>query len=406
MYRKRILFLAEGATMAHFVRPLALADSLNTAEYEVCFYAPERFASYLRDKPFRLGKLDSMPGEQFLANIAKGAPLFPADVIRAYVKQDCEIIRSCKPDLVVGDMRPSLPISTHLEGARCAVIMNAYWSLYARRRSILPSIPLTRIVPSSLLTPLFRVAEPLIFAIHVGPMNRVRREFGLPSLPPDLRIMYTEGDFVLYPDIPEFVPTGNLPASHRYVGICEWTHPSPKPDWWESMLADPKPKVFVSLGSSGPLRVLPTLVKVLSKLPVSIVLSTSGRPVPGPATGIYVADLLPFTATAAVASLVVSHGGSGGLYPAIAAGTPVLGIPSNADMHLSTAYLTDSGAGLGIRVEDASEKRLQRTLEELLFEPRFRAAAKRWAAVFGRYDSAVLFRQFLSEALAGPAAGN
>ena len=37
MSRKRILFLAEGATMAHFVRPLALADSLDTSRYDVYF---------------------------------------------------------------------------------------------------------------------------------------------------------------------------------------------------------------------------------------------------------------------------------------------------------------------------------------------------------------------------------
>ena len=33
-----------------------------------------------------------------------------------------------------------------------------------------------------------------------------------------------------------------------------------------------------------------------------------------------------FTETAELSVVVVSHGGSGGLYPAMAAGTPVLGI--------------------------------------------------------------------------------
>jgi UDP:flavonoid glycosyltransferase YjiC (YdhE family) len=113
----------------------------------------------------------------------------------------------------------------------------------------------------------------------------------------------------------------------------------------------------------------------------------------------YQADLLPFTETAAHASVVVSHGGSGGLYPAIAAGTPVLAIPSNADMHLSTAFLEESGAGLGVRVEDASEKRLNLALQRLLSEPHYRDAAKRWAAVYARYDSGEIFRQFIRESL-------
>ena len=405
MSRKRILFLAEGATMAHFVRPLALADSLaigrDTDQYDIYFYAPPRFSSYLRNKPFTVGELKNMPGEQFLANIGKGAPPFPPDVIRSYVKQDCEIIRRIRPDLVIGDMRPSLPISARIEGTLCAVMMNAYWSPYARHRSIIPSIPLTRFVPPRWLGPLYRLTEPLAFAIHVGQMNDVRKEFGLPPLPPDLRVMYTEGDHVLYPDIPEFVPTYKLPENHHYVGICQWTPPTPKPDWWDRMRADPKPKVFVSLGSSGPLRVFPALLKALSKLPVTVMISTSGRAIPGPGPRCMSPTCCHSPRLPPQAGVVVSHGGSGGLYPAIAAGTPVLGIPSNADQQLSTAVLQESGAGLGVRVEEASQRRLLRALERLLFDPQYRRAAQQWATVFSRYDSGALFRKFLAETLDG-----
>jgi UDP:flavonoid glycosyltransferase YjiC (YdhE family) len=114
---------------------------------------------------------------------------------------------------------------------------------------------------------------------------------------------------------------------------------------------------------------------------------------------VYVADLLPFTETAGQAGVVVSHGGSGGLYPAIAAGTPVLGIPSNADQQLSTAVLEESGAGLGVRVEEASERRLLQALKSLLFDPRYRRSAQQWATVYSRYDSGVLFGEFLSDTL-------
>src|ERR1035438_5033748 len=88
MSRNRILFLAEGATMAHFVRPLALADSLDTSRYDVHFYAPSRFSGFLKDKPFAIGELRGMPGERFLENTARGAPVFPADVIRGDGKHE------------------------------------------------------------------------------------------------------------------------------------------------------------------------------------------------------------------------------------------------------------------------------------------------------------------------------
>jgi UDP:flavonoid glycosyltransferase YjiC (YdhE family) len=382
--------------MAHFVRPLALACSLDTSRFEVFFYAPRRFSPYLQNLPFMVDELISMPGEQFLVNIGKGAPLFPSDVLRDYVRQERELFAHIRPDLVIGDMRLSLPVSARLDNVTHAVIINAYWSPYAKRRSIVPSLPLTRIVSPRLLRPIFKLTEPLAYAVHVGEINKVRKEFGVPSLPPDIRVMYTEGSYVLYADIPEFVPTVDRPPTHRYVGICPWTSSATKPEWWDRMRADPKPKVFVSLGSSGPVEILPALLRALAGLPVSVVLSTSGRKVAAIPNDGYVAELLPFTETASESSVVISHGGSGGLYPAIAAGTPVLGIPSNADQHLSTAVLEENGAGLGVRVEEATEKRLRTAIGRLLFEPAFRLTARKWAEVFARYDSGDLFREFVT----------
>jgi UDP:flavonoid glycosyltransferase YjiC (YdhE family) len=83
-----------------------------------------------------------------------------------------------------------------------------------------------------------------------------------------------------------------------------------------------------------------------------------------------------------------------------------MGIPSNADQQLSTAVLEESGAGLGVRVEEASHGRLLRALERLLFDPQYRLAAKRWAVVFDRYDSGALFRKFVDQTLsAAPRSG-
>ena len=398
MPRKRILFLAEGATLAHFVRPLVLAEAVDCTRYETHFYAPAAFSRYLEGKPFLAGRLETMPGEKFLRNIASGAPL-PPDVIRAYIEEDRKLLRSIKPDLVIGDMRLSLPISAHLEEVRLTVIMNAYWSPYSPLEPIMPALPLTRVIPPQLLKIPYNLLSPFVFAHHARQMNRIRNEYGMKPLPPDLRIMYTEGDYVLYPDIPEFAPTSGLPANHSYVGICPWTPATVRPEWWERMRRDPKPKVFVSLGSSGALRVFSALRNVLSRLPISVILATAGRQLPGAADIEYVTELLPLKETAASSTIVVTHGGSTGIYPAIEAGTPVLGIPSNADQQLASATLEQSGAGLRLRVEEASEKRILQALEQLLHDARYREAAQRWSGVYSRYDSRALFREFLSKVL-------
>jgi UDP:flavonoid glycosyltransferase YjiC (YdhE family) len=296
-------------------------------------------------------------------------------------------------------MRPSLALSARLEKVPSAIVMNAYWSPYAQRHSILPELPLTRIIPPRFLTGIFRLTEPFAHAHHARPINTVRREFGLPPLPPDLRVVYTDGDWVLYPEVPEFIPTPGRPENHVYVGACDWTARVEQPPWWAALRSEPRPIVFVSLGSSGPLRVVPALIRALASLGAAVVIATSGRHLPGLPPGWYTAPLLPFTETARLAKVVISHGGSGGLYPALAAGTPVLGIPSNADQHLSTAVLAGHRAGLGVRVEEASARRLRDAIESLLTEPTYSSAAAYWAERFTRYDTATHFGAFLDRAL-------
>ncbi len=384
--------------MQHFARPVAIADALDADRYEIHLYSPSRYFKYLANKPYSTGELKTMPGEQFLRNLSRGAPLFPASVLRGYVEEERQLIRRLSPDLVIGDLRFSLPISARLEGVPSAILMNAYWSPHALRRSIIPELPITRLIPPRWLSGVFRLAEPLVMAAHVRAINTIRQEWGLAPLPPDPRFMYVDGDYVLYPDVQGFIPVANHPPHHRYIGPCLWQVPEERPAWWEEMLADPRPKVFVSLGSSGPVRILPRLLRVLARLPVAVVMATSGRSAPPDRRGVYVAPLLPFSETAAASKLVISHGGSSAFYPAIAAGTPVLGVPSNADQQISAAVLASSGAGLSLRVEEASERRLVESIETILSDRRFSDAAMLWKNVFATTDSKALFQEFLTSA--------
>ena len=92
-------------------------------------------------------------------------------------------------------------------------------------------------------------------------------------------------------------------------------------------MSAPRPKIFVTLGSSGAVKVVKAVLEAASSLPVEVVLTTSGRPVGPIPANVHVAELLPYEETARQSAVVVSHGGTGGLYPTLAAGTPMLAIP-------------------------------------------------------------------------------
>lgn len=381
--------------MTHFARPAALAAALDPAEWDVFFWTPKRFHALLGDTVAGLGDLRTLDPDAFLHSLANGGVLYTADVLRAYVQDDLAIFEQIHPDLVIGDYRLSLCVSAPLSRLPFASIFNAHWSPFFRQPAVVPELPVTRWISPRVLKPLYAGLRPAFYALHAKPVNEVRRAFGLSRLSHDLRRIYTAGDLVLYPDVPEFVRLTGAPEHHHFIGACAWSVHTPKPPWWNDVMGSSQPKVFVSLGSSGPIKALPAVLEALSRLPVRVILSTSGRPVGPTPANVSLADLLPYAETASRSAVVVSHGGTGGVYPALTAGTPMLAIPSNIDMHLSASLLEAAGAGIQVRVERASPDRLQDGLERLLAEPRFKQAAVKWSGIIARYDTKTIFPDLL-----------
>jgi UDP:flavonoid glycosyltransferase YjiC (YdhE family) len=395
--RKKILFFAEGITMTHFARPAALAQALDPALWDVYFWTPRRYHPLLRRSFTQLGELETMEPAVFLDRLARGDPAYPADVLHRYVLDELRILDEIRPDLVIGDFRLSLCVSAPLRKTPFAFIFNAQWSPYRRQPAIVPDVPITKWISPTVLNPVYAILRPAFFFLHAKPLNDVRRTFGLPRISHDVRGVFTAGDLVFYPDIPEFVPLDSPPAHHHFVGACPWELDSPKPAWWEEVMAFPEPKVLVSLGSSGPIRALPAVLEALSTLPFKVIVTTSGRSVDALGSNVYATDLLPYEETSRRCAVVVSHGGTGSLYPALSAGTPVLAIPGNIDNHLSADLLQRSGAGLQVRVEYATPQRVRSAFSRLIAEHSFKASASKWAATLAGYDTKTIFPRILNE---------
>ncbi len=394
--RKRILFFGEGITMTHFARPAALAAALNPAEYEIHFRTPRRYHALLPASAIHVGDLRTIDPHGFLEALGRGSTLYSFEALRGYVHDDMELINAVQPDLVIGDFRLSLCVSAPQCGVPFASIFNAHWSPYTSQPVVVPELPITRWLSPRVLRPLFAALRPAVYALHAKPLNDLRVAFGLGRISSDMRKIYTAGHLVLHPDVPEFVSTHGAPEHHHYIGICNWAPSAPKPAWWAEAMSSPRPRVFVSLGSSGAVRALPAVLEALAPLPITTILATSGRPVGPIPPHIYAADLLPYEETASQCTAVISHGGTGGLYPTLAAGAPMLAIPSNIDNHLSSALLEKCGAGLSVRVENATPQRLRAALQRLLAEPHFKRSAEHYAAAIRAQDTRELFPALLN----------
>ncbi len=397
--RQRILFVAEAVTLAHVARPLVLAKALDPARYEVHFACDPRYNHLLGELPFALRPIRSIPSAQFLAALARGRPVYDTQTLRAYVAADRQLLAETRPDAVVGDFRLSLSVSARLAGVPYLTITNAYWSPYARRRFPLPELPLTRYVGLGVARVLFRLVRPLAFALHCRPLNRVRREHGLPSLGSNLCRVYTDADYTLYADVPELVPTENLPPNHQYLGPILWSPAVQPPAWWDALPTD-RPIVYVNLGSSGQGRILPVVLEALAELPVTAIAATAGRVAVGPLPAYtFVADYLPGEEAAARASVVICNGGSPTTQQALAAGTPVVGIASNMDQYMNMEGICDIGGGKLLRAGTANRIVVRDSVTQMLEQPAFVQAASSLARVTARNRATDRFQILLTRAI-------
>jgi UDP:flavonoid glycosyltransferase YjiC (YdhE family) len=387
--RKRILFVAEAATLAHVARPLALARALDPVRFQVCIACSPAHRGLITSQGIDFRPLQSVDSATFVRRLAKGHPLYSSAELERYVGDDLQVIGDFRPDVVVGDFRLSLSVSARLSAVPYAAVTNAYWSPYARhQRFPVPELPVTRLLGVAAAQRVFDLIRPAAFARHALPLNRVRRRHGLPGLGWRLLPTYTDADCTLYADLPTLIPIAGAPSTHQYIGPVLWSFPAPLPPWWKDLPRD-RPVVYVTLGSSGAANLLPRVLQALGSLPVEVVASTAGRvDIPSPPANCHLADYLPGAEASTRASLVICNGGSLTTYQALAAGVPVLGIASNMDQLMNMAHVARAGVGLLLRAGEATGRCLAEAATALTTGAAARDAARRLAEPIRRWDPA------------------
>jgi len=397
--KPKILFVAEAVTLAHVARPAVLAQALDRDEYEVFFATDPRYNQLFPELSGFRYDIWSISSADFLNALSKGSPLYSKRTLERYVEDDLRLIDQIKPDLIVGDFRLSLSVSARLRHIPYATISNVYWSVYSNNDYPVPQLPMTRFLGVRLSQLVFDVSRPLAFALHCIPLNSVRRKYGLKSLGYDLRAVYTDADEVLLADIPEYFPIATEARHQRYIGPVPWSPGSSIPSWWND-IDKTRPIVYVTLGSSGCIELLPCVLEALAPLPVTVIATTAGRAelasVPDNAL---VSEYLPGDEAAGMAALVVCNGGSLTTYQAIQKGTPVLGIVSNLDQHLNMSYLSAAGIGAVLRSEKADVQQIGNVVERLLNDSHYNVAAARAQVLAASYSPQAQFRDFLEEAI-------
>jgi len=397
--KARILFVAEAVTLAHVARPVTLAKAIDPQSFDVHLAHHPRYRELLGALELTEHEIHSIPPRQFTEALAAGRPLYDYATLKEYVEEELRLLATVQPDIVVGDFRLSLAVSTRIVGIPYIALSNAYWSPYCRQRYVVPELPMTRVLGSTLGQMVFSLARPFAFALHCLPMNRLRRSYGLTGLGFDLREVYTHADYTLYADIPDLYRMQNLPRHHRFIGPVVWSPSFPHPSWWHH-LPKGRPIVYVTLGSSGQASLLPTLVDALARLDVTALVSSAGAPLPqNMPANVYPATYLPGAEAVTLSSLVICNGGSPGTHQALVQGVPVIGVAGNLDQYLNMAAIEKTGAGLCLRAGTCHAGQLAEVVMRMLVDPAYRTAAQKLAARLLHYNPVAQLRKTIDELL-------
>ncbi|MCL2656760.1 MAG: glycosyl transferase family 1 [Betaproteobacteria bacterium] len=396
---RKILFIAEGNTLAHVARPAALAASLNPTEWNITLARPPRYANLLRTLPPHIHQADliACPPEQFQTRLAKGAILYTLQELQAYVRHDQALFEDFSPDIVIGDFRISLAVSARKRGIPYVALSNAYWSPNFIRPPLAPELPFTKFLPISLANHVFAAIAPLAFQFHANPMKKLRQEYGLSNRGFTLNHAYTESDLTLYCDAPELCPTLQLGPTERLIGHVGWAPDVPLPSWWENV-PNSKPIVYINLGSSGNIKNSLKILTGALNCGVTVIFATAGRKHPElPQTEqLFTTDFIPGDLVARKAAAVICNGGSPATYQSLCEGTPVLGVPANLDQHLNMYLVSQARLGQQVRSDRCSIQAIESRLSRLLNDPLARERAQAFANKTRESAATAFYRELTS----------
>lgn len=402
--KRRVLFVAEALTLAQVVRLMSLARGLDRASYEVHFACrdfPQLLFDELDCERHELFTIDKDDG---LSRVEKGQRIYDAATLGKYVESELELFSRVRPHLVVGDFRLSLSVSAAHSRLPLATLINAYWSPYAVREVFpVPDHPIVSLVGPERAARYLDRALPKAFAHFAAPLEHVRKQFGLPAIG-GLLEQLCYGDFTLYPDVPELVPTRATPAEHSYLGPVPWSPRVPLPEWWDSL--DPSlPTIYVTLGSSGAGHVLPAVFEALGSLQANVLFASAGRngqlALPResrPPSGgrLFTSEFLPGDLAARRSALVISNGGASTSYQALNEGVPVLGIPYNLDQYLAMTAIERASAGILLRAGNVTANQVREACVRLLNSSELKRGALEVRETFRAYDCHERFGSLLS----------
>jgi len=198
---------------------------------------------------------------------------------------------------------------------------------------------------------------------------------------------------LLSPDLPGLYETCPYFHNVQQIGPILFDFPAPLPEWFGE-LDDGTPNVYVTMGSTGRFdSFLKNAFQHLARLPYRFIVTTAGQIAEetmrlAPANFRF-AKYAPGAELLRHCSALVFHGGNGSMYQALAAGVPMLAIPTHYEQVLNSNIGIRAGFCKRLPARKAGTPALARAIQDVIENGAYRNAATRLAETVRNTNGAV-----------------
>jgi UDP:flavonoid glycosyltransferase YjiC (YdhE family) len=381
---------------------VAIADKLRDKGHTIHFACSGKYDDYIREAGYTVHALIDIDYDRYKHYIGRSRLDYHSDEsIAEFVKQELEIFKKLKPDVVVSLNRPTLKLSCFRAEIPLVTVSNTPLTRYYDGQKAIPeshALYKLSVLPGvgELMHKFVPTIENRLFKVWSKRYARYADHNKINGLTINSFKDLFEGELTLLMDASELVPTTKLPEHVKMVGPIIHELEGRLPEWINRFDGS-KPTLFVSMGTSGALfsRVLEYLSEMYSgSNEYQIVATTAGmHQFPEIVVGknFYLTDYVPSRRIAqANCKTMISHGGRGSMYSALQCGVPLLGIPHQGEQEWNMDMITSKKIGVKVSAKKLSRETLQDGLEQIYASSEIGENAKRFKSYLQNYDGAYL----------------
>jgi UDP:flavonoid glycosyltransferase YjiC (YdhE family) len=341
---------------------------------------------------------------------------YSADEMRTYVRAEAEYFRRHDVQAVVIGFTLTALLSSRLAGIPVVAEHAGSYLPPLFERGLLPAasrspLPLFDYMPRPLARWLQNKGAARL-KIHLKTFNDITEELGVEPIPSFPALLL--GDLTLVTEAPEVLgvseaemkawrPSGAYRPSTRieYTGPIFAELDLPVPDAIEAALAQGGKTVYLAITSSEA-NTVRKAAREISAAGVRVIVAGTVHDL-GDLAGsrIVIGGVLPSHKIMPRVDLAVTAGGQGSVQCAMAAGTPLIGIPLQPEQDCNLHFVEQQGAARRLPLRDVGKGRLTALVKEMLDDPASRNAAARIRAAYARRDGPKLSAEAILRLVSG-----